>query len=142
VGGDALRLLLDTHVLLWWLDAPGGPTARLTAAQDRALELSREINEEIGVAAITLWEIAKAVELRRVQFGHELAVVLRVIEQHPLIRIIRLDGLVALDTAKLGAGMRGSDPADQMIVATARVHGLRLVTSDERIRKSGLVPVV
>jgi PIN domain nuclease of toxin-antitoxin system len=142
VGGDALRLLLDTHTLLWWLDMPGAPTARLTAAQNRALELSREINEPLGVAAITLWEIAKAVELRRVHFDHELAIVLRAIEQHPLIRIIRLDGLVALDSVKLGAGMRGSDPADQLIVATARVHGLRLVTSDERIRRSDTVPVI
>jgi PIN domain nuclease of toxin-antitoxin system len=37
--------------------------------------------------------------------------------------------------------MRG-DPADQLIVATARVHGLRLVTSDERIRRSETVPVI
>jgi PIN domain nuclease of toxin-antitoxin system len=96
----------------------------------------------MAVAAITLWEIAKAVELRRVQFDHELNIILRGIEQHPLLRVIRLDAHVARDSTMLGTGMKGSDPADQMIVATARVHGLRLVTSDERIRKSGLVPVI
>lgn len=138
MGGDALRLLLDTHILIWSQTDP----SRLTSAQKNAFDHSCDINEELGVAAISLWEIAKAVELRRVQFDHELAVVLRGIEQHPLIRIIRLDGHVALDSVKLGAGMRGSDRADQMIVATARVHGLRLVTADKRIRASGLVPVI
>ena len=141
MGGGALRLLLDTHILLWWLDAPGGPTPRLTAAQTRVLDLSREINEQLGVAAITLWEIAKLSELRRVQFEQELGVILRGIEQHPLLRVMRLDAYVARESAMLGALIPG-DPADQLIVATARVHGLRLVTSDERIRKSETVPVV
>jgi len=141
VGGGALRLLLDTHILLWWLDAPGGPARRLTAAQARALDLSREIHEPLGVAAITLWEIAKAVERGRVRFDQELGVVLRGIEQHPLLRMLRLDAHVARESTLLGAALRG-DPADQLIVATARVHGLRLVTSDERIRRSDTVPVV
>jgi len=34
------------------------------------------------------------------------------------------------------------DPADRLIAATARVHGLRLLTADERFRRSGLVSVV
>ena len=89
-----------------------------------------------------MWEIAKAVELRRVQFDQELDVVLRGIEQHPLIRIIRLDAYVARESTMLGTSMQKADPADQLIVATARVHGLRLVTADDRIRKSGLVPVI
>jgi PIN domain nuclease of toxin-antitoxin system len=141
MGAARLRLLLDTHILLWWLDAPGGPAPRLTAAQLRALELSREIGEQVGVAAITLWEIAKAVEVRRLMFDHELEIVLRSIEHHPMVRIIRLDGYVARESTLLGARMRG-DPADQLIVATARVHGLRLVTADERIRRSETVPVI
>ena len=141
MGVGALRLLLDTHILLWWLDVPGGPSPRLTVAQSRALDLSREINEQLGVASITLWEIAKLVELLRVQFEQDLDVVLRGIEQHPMLRILRLDAHVARESTMLGERMRG-DPTDQLIVATARVHGLRLVTSDERIRRSETVPVV
>jgi PIN domain nuclease of toxin-antitoxin system len=137
VGAGALRLLLDTHILVWWQIDP----SRLTPDQRRALDLSREINEQLGVAAITLWEIAKAVELRRLQFDQELDVVLRGIEQHPLLRVLRLDAYVARESTLLGATLRG-DPADQLIVATARVHGLRLVTSDERIRRSETVPVI
>jgi PIN domain nuclease of toxin-antitoxin system len=137
VGAEGLRLLLDTHILIWWQIDP----SRLTLAQARALDLSREIGEQVGVAAITLWEIAKAVDLRRVSFEQELDVVLRSIEHHPMLRVIRLDGYVAGESTRLGRGMRG-DPADQLIVATARVHALRLVTSDERIRRSDTVPVI
>jgi predicted nucleic acid-binding protein len=81
------------------------------------------------------------VELRRLQFDQELDIVLRSIEDHPMLRVIRLDGSVARESTRLGRGMRG-DLADQLIVATARVHGLRLVTSDERIRRADAVPVV
>ena len=55
---------------------------------------------------------------------------------------LRADGdYVARESTRLGGRMRG-DPADQQIVATARVHGLRLVTCDERIRRSETVAVV
>ncbi len=137
MGGGALRLLLDTHILVWWLIEP----SRLTTAQTRALDLVREADERMGVAAITLWEIAKLVELRRVQFEQGIDVVLREIEEHPMLRMLRLDGYVARESTMLDVRMRG-DPADQLIVATARVHGLRLVTSDERIRRSETVPVI
>jgi PIN domain nuclease of toxin-antitoxin system len=124
--------------LIWSQTDP----SRLTPAQKGAFDHSRDINEELGVAAITLWEIAKLVELRRVEFTHGIDVVLRGIEQHPLIRVIRLDAYVARESTMLGARMQKADPADQLIVATARVHGLRLVTSDERIRRSETVPVI
>ena len=137
MGAGALRLLLDTHILIWWQIEP----SHLTGAQTRALDLSREIGEQLGVAAITLWEIAKLVSLRRVQFEQELDVVLRGIEQHPLLRIVRLDAYVARESTMLGGRLKG-DPADQLIVATARVHGLRLVTADQRIRRSETVPVI
>jgi PIN domain nuclease of toxin-antitoxin system len=124
--------------LIWSQTDP----SRLTPAQKGAFDHSRDINEELGIAAITLWEIAKLVELRRVEFTHGIDVVLRGIQQHPLIRVIRLDACVARESTMLGASMQKADPADQLIVATARVHGLRLVTSDERIRRSGTVPVI
>lgn len=130
--------MLDTHILIWSQTDP----SRLTAAQKGAFDHSRDVNEELGVAAISLWEIAKLVELRRVEFQQPVDVVLRGLEQHPLIRIIRLDAYVVRDSTMLGASMQKADPADQLIVATARVHGLRLVTADNRIRKSGLVPVI
>ncbi len=55
-------------------------------------------------------------------------------------RVLPLDVEVAAEVAALGDKLR--DPADRAIVATARIHRLRLMTSDQRIIDSRLVPVV
>ena len=60
---------------------------------------------------------------------------------HPLLSIFPLTPEIAADSVRLGDNFPG-DSADQMIAATARHHGLKLLTSDERIRKSGKVAVV
>ena len=65
---------------------------------------------------------------------------LELLETNPLLRILPLKVDVATEVFSLGGTLR--DPADRAIVATARVHRLRLLTSDQRIIESGLVPVV
>lgn len=61
------------------------------------------------------------------------------LHSNPIFRLLPLTYEVAVDVASLGV-LR--DPADRAIAATARVHRLRLVTSDRRIIESKLVPVV
>jgi len=62
------------------------------------------------------------------------------LQANPLFRVLPLTYEIALEVASLGSSLR--DPADRTIVATARVHRLRLVTSDQRIIESKLVPVI
>jgi PIN domain nuclease of toxin-antitoxin system len=64
---------------------------------------------------------------------------LKDLQSDPAFRMLPLTYEIALEVASLAA-LR--DPADRVIAATARVHRLKLVTSDQRIIKSGLVPVV
>ena len=63
----------------------------------------------------------------------------RDLSSNPVFRVLPLSYEVALEAAALGV-LR--DPADRAIAATARVHRLRLVTSDQRIIESKLVPVL
>jgi PIN domain nuclease of toxin-antitoxin system len=63
----------------------------------------------------------------------------RNLQSNPVFRVLPLTYEIALEIASLGA-LR--DPADRIIAATARVHRLPLVTSDQRIIESRLVPVV
>jgi PIN domain nuclease of toxin-antitoxin system len=137
VGGDSLTLLLDTHIVLWWF----GDLDRLSALQTRTVTQAEADDERIGVAAITLWEIAKLAERGRIQLTQPVEIILDAIERHSAIDLLPLTARVALESTRLGDRVP-SDPTDQLIVATARVHGLRLVTSDDRIRKSGVVPVI
>jgi PIN domain nuclease of toxin-antitoxin system len=63
------------------------------------------------------------------------------IEFQPLITILPLTTKIAAESVRLGDDFP-RDPADQIIVATARCHGLTLITADEHIRKWGKVNVV
>lgn len=65
--------------------------------------------------------------------------ILSAIEANPMFEILPITIPIALDA---GALMMLRDSADRAIVATARVHGLRLMTSDERIIDSKLVSVI
>jgi PIN domain nuclease of toxin-antitoxin system len=62
------------------------------------------------------------------------------LQSNPLVHILPLSYEVALEVTSLGRVL--SDPADRAIVATARVHRLRLTTSNQRIAASGLVKVI
>ena len=62
------------------------------------------------------------------------------LQANPLFQILPLSYEIALEVASLGFTLR--DPADRVIVATARVHRLRLMTLDQRIIQSKLVPIL
>jgi PIN domain nuclease of toxin-antitoxin system len=128
------RLLLDTHVAVRWLIE----AKRLSREQFRALEGAVRRAEPVALSAMSLLEIAVLTSERRLKlpledfFGD--------LQANPLFRVLPLTYEIALEVASLGSSLR--DPADRTIVATARVHRLRLVTSDQRIIESKLVPVI
>ena len=70
----------------------------------------------------------------------ELDHVFHELDTNPAFRIIPLTTDVAYEMATLGDALR--DPADRAIVATARIHRMRLLTADQRIIESDLVPVI
>ena len=132
-----MTLLLDTHALIWWL----GDDTQLSAKQRAAIQDTESKGEALNIAAISLWELAKLIELGRVEIAGTPDVLFDELDGHPLLRILPLTPRIALESTRLGAGFH-KDPADQLIVATARAHALRLVTSDDRIRKCGVVSVI
>jgi PIN domain nuclease of toxin-antitoxin system len=86
-------------------------------------------------------EFATMMQRRRVDVEMSLDVWLDSIESHPLITVLPLTTKIAAESVRLGDDFP-RDPADQIIVATARCHGLTLITADERIRKWGKVNLV
>jgi PIN domain nuclease of toxin-antitoxin system len=130
-------VLLDTHILIWWLL----DSRRLGTEQVRILEALESRGEPLAISAITLWEIAVMVARGRLEIADSLDNWLDQIETHPLIVVMPLTARIAAEGARLGEDFQ-EDPADRMIVATARVHGLRLLTVDNRIRRWAKVPIV
>ena len=129
------RLLLDTHVLIrWLLDA-----RKLSPAQSRALESAVRRGEPLAFSAISLLEIALLASGEKPPLKLTLPEFFKDLNSNPAFRILPFTWEVALEVASLG---RLRDPADRAITATAKVHRLRLVTSDLRIIDSGLIPVL
>jgi PIN domain nuclease of toxin-antitoxin system len=130
------RLLLDTHVVVRWLATP----KKLSRDQSRILRESARRGEPVAISAITLLEIATLFVEGRVVSKIRASDLLRDLESDHVFQIMPLTIDIAREVAALGRSLH--DPADRAIVATARVRGLRLVTSDQRIIESNLVPVV
>jgi PIN domain nuclease of toxin-antitoxin system len=132
-----LSHLLDTHILVWWRTAP----ERLSAAQNRALLELEKRGQPAGISAITLWELAMMVARGRQEINVPLDYWLEEIENHPMLEVLPISATVAAESVRLTDGFH-KDPADQIIVATARCHSLHLLTADERIRSWGKVALV
>jgi PIN domain nuclease of toxin-antitoxin system len=132
-----VKYLLDTHVVIWWLT----DDRKLSSAHARLLDRSERSGTAVGVSAISLWEIAKLVERGRLDLRQSVDESLEQLETSALVSILPLTARVAIESTRLGARFH-SDPNDQIIVATARCHGLTLLTVDERIVESGVVAVI
>ena len=128
-----MRALLDTHVLLYWLDRP----SELSHAQRKALAGCSEANPAL-VADISLWEIATLVSLGRLRLRLPLRDWLEAATAPPLVRRVSLTPAVAAEVAALPEAFQ-RDPADRIIVASARVTGSTLLTQDRRIIDAGIV---
>jgi PIN domain nuclease of toxin-antitoxin system len=127
-------MLLDTHVWIWWLSGGGN----LSAAEYDALELSAE-TETPKISAISLWEVQMLHSLRRISFHLPFEQWLIEATSPDAIRVVPIDTSVILELNRMPP-IHG-DPADRLVVATARAYDLPLATHDRRIRKSGLVRI-
>ncbi len=130
-------VLADTHIFAWYRLTPD----RLAAAQRRTLQQLESTGEPLFISAITLYELAAVVERGRLPLEVPLESWLVEIEEHPLVRILPLTARIAAEAMHLGSDFP-RDPGDRIIVATALVHGLRLATADDRIRRWGKVRFV
>jgi PIN domain nuclease of toxin-antitoxin system len=128
--------LLDTHVLVRWLTEP----RRLSREQESILTRDQTRGVLLGVSATTLVELAVLSSGYVPRLKVRLSRLLGDLEPGGDFCIVPIDLEVAREVAAIGDSLR--DPMDRVIVATARVRGLRLVTSDRRIIASKLVPVV
>ena len=129
-----LHLLLDTHIVVRWLTDP----RKLSREQSRCIEAAVRRAEPVALSAVTPLEIAILTSAGKLGSKVALEELFEDLES-PVFQILPLTLQVAADAALLGS-LR--DPSDRAIVATARVERLRLVTSDQRIIESKLVPVV
>jgi PIN domain nuclease of toxin-antitoxin system len=92
----------------------------------------RQETSPFGVSTITLWEISKLTEKRKINLASPVEEWLHNALNSGVVCKIHLDEKVAVESTRLPEGFH-RDPSDQIIVATARVHNLTLVTADQKI---------
>ena len=119
-------ILLDTHIWVWWVTS----VDKLSARQAEAIRASE--SDAIGVSAISCWEVAKLVALGRLALALPLDDWVEVALQYPGVTLLPLTAQIAIASTRL-PGEFHNDPADQIIVATARAHDCPLLTRDGKI---------
>ena len=125
-----MSVLLDTHVWLWWLT----PDSPLGTSERNALDLTAA-RGELRLSAISLWEAQMLHAKQRLQLPLPFADWLRRATAADMLRVIPIDIDVVIALDELPGTFHG-DPADRVIVATARAHALPLATHDTAIRRS------
>jgi len=121
-------IVLDTHALIWWVDG----SCELSKAAASAIEHAQAQGGVI-VSSITAWEIAMLVDRGRLTLTMDLPSWLSTVSRVSGIRFTPVDNPIAVGSVNL-PGEFHKDPADRIIVATARRFSAPLVTHDRRIR--------
>lgn len=124
------RLLLDTHVWLWYAE---GTPDKLSPTTLAAIDAAR-MDQRLFVSSISVWEIGMQCAKGRISLSATVDDWVRQGLTRSGIRLQALDAETALESTRLPGAPHG-DPADRFLIATARVHGLTLVTADAKINE-------
>jgi len=117
-------LNLDTHMLV-----------ALVAGQLEPSEAALVLEEPLAISDIVLWELAKLIQLGRLELDIESAAFAEVLAR---LTVIPISPAIAAISTRLDFK---SDPADELIAATSVAEGIPLLTRDRRILKSTIVPL-
>jgi PIN domain nuclease of toxin-antitoxin system len=128
-------ILLDTHVWWWALNEPG-------KLSDKAHKIIRKTPpDQRAIASISMWEFAMMVSNGKVE--------IRIPPNQWLDHAVNQTGLEVFDLSPKVAsescnlpGEFHKDPADRIIVATARINNLTLITKDKKIIKYPYVKAI
>lgn len=130
-----MNVLLDTHVWLWWLLGSDKLAVSERVALDRLAS-----RHAIRLAAVSLWEVQMLHAKGRLTLDRSFGAWIRDATASDTIEISPLDVDVVVALDALPASFHG-DPADRLIVATARAHRMPLATHDRTIRRSRTIPI-
>lgn len=120
-------LLLDTHVWIWLNE--GSPELK-----SKIINIIDKVTNEgqIYIAAISVWEIATLAQKKRISLKMPIEEWVNQALALPGVELLPLQPSIAIESTQLPENFHG-DPADRIIVATARIHRLILCTRDARI---------
>ena len=123
-----MKYLLDTHVWIWWHADP----ERLSAKARKTIADPLQ-SEDLLLSDISLWEFCKLIEKRKLGISCDPETWMEEALDMPRLRIAALTPRIAYHSTTLPQPFH-SDPADQIIVATAREENATIITKDRSIQ--------
>jgi PIN domain nuclease of toxin-antitoxin system len=124
-----MAALLDTHAWVWWLTED-----RRLSTRARSRIKGELAEQDLWISLISVWEVAKKVETKQLILDRPLAQWVDEAVTVPGLGVWELTRPILVQSCELPPPFHG-DPADQILVATARHHGAVFVTKDQRIRR-------
>ncbi len=128
-------ILVDTHVVLWL----AFDETRLSKKAKAAIDRARHSDRGLTISNFSLLELTMAFQKKR--FGIDISLESFLYEVEQKFVVLPITRAVCVQTLAFPSDYP-KDPADRIIGATALVQGFRLVTADQAIRKSGVVPTI
>lgn len=119
-------IVLDTHIWVWWIHNNGQLPEKFRE------HIQKRESDGLGVSIFSCWEVAKLVELKRLALHCPVDEWLDTALNYPGIKLLELTPQIVVESTQL-PGEFHRDPADQIIVATARIHDCPLLTVDDKI---------
>ena len=127
--------LLDTHVWIWWMLGAPSLSRREQEALDALPADARPV-----ISDISLWEFATLVDLGRITINGSVEEWLKIAASPATVRVQPITSGIVAEMNRLPATFH-RDPADRLILATARFLKIPLATADRKIRGSRLTPL-
>jgi PIN domain nuclease of toxin-antitoxin system len=129
MGADrAPTLLLDTHIWIWYVE---GDVDQFGRRIEPPIEAAVQ-RGDVLVSAISVWEVAQLEATRRIDLSVDVRAWVASALTFPGVKLKGLAPSIAIESTRL-PGELHRDPADRILIATARLLGAALVTRDERI---------
>ena len=113
-------IVLDTHIWVWWVDG----NQRLTKANEQWIQQHQ--SQGLGVSIISCWEVAKLVENNKLVLSCSVSEWLNDALAYPEVQLLDLTLPIVVESTQLVGFHR--DPADQIIVSTARIQDIMQAT--------------
>jgi len=124
-----MKYILDTHTWIWWNMHPGKLSVKV-----RSLIANPELYENLLLSAVSPWEFSKLLEKKRIGISCDPEEWINQALEMPKLRLVPLSPVIAYRSTVLPQPFAG-DPADQIIVATAREKNATILTKDKNIRQ-------
>ena len=121
------RILVDTHIWIWHLNGDLTLSTNISKIIDTSA-----LENELYICAISVWEIAMLVSKNKMTLNTSCQAWVDKSLSLPGVSLIPLTPEIAIESCYLPGNFYG-DPADRMIVASARIENLSLITRDKKI---------